>query len=518
MQLRFQDFLLDTKRFELVGADGPVTLQPRALQLLIMLAERPGELVTKDQIIDQIWEGRAVGDSALATQVKALRRVLGENGRPYRIIGTVHGRGYRFIAPVEQVRSAATAQSEAQEPEEQNRLGEAPSLAVLPFHLLGTAGPHSGLAEALPDEIITSIARLRWIEVKARGSSFQFPSVMSDPGSVREALSVGYVLSGTIEPFESRIAVSVELADADAERVLWSERFELPISDIHALRRQIVDKAVQAVDSKIPMRESERARFKPPEHLTAWERYHFGVSNIFSFGRPDYRAGLEHFSAAIAIEPSFARAHAGLSHIHWWQMVQQASEASDETRLAMFDSATRAIEADPSDPFANLVAGRTAWLRGDRNGAEDWLKRSVSFAPSYAMAHGALANFLTLSGREDDALPHVDKAIDLSPVDPWLHNMLAIKSAVLIQQGDYEAAADWAAKAMLRPHDSLITAHCSLVAMHAAGRTAEAKRIADKLKIAKPDANSTMLRRSLPIFSGNFNREIDEAFAAYGIK
>src|SRR4051794_33483408 len=173
-------------------------------------------MVSKDEIIEKIWNGRIVSDAAIASRIKSARQALGDDGSTQRVIRTVHGQGLRFIAQVRTVASegdvlwVSSRESEAPSALAGNAR---PSIAVLPFQLLGSAGPHVAIADALPHDLIASLACLRWLFVIARGSSFRFRDVDFDLAEVGTILNVSYCLSGIVEMLGTAVAVTVELAD-----------------------------------------------------------------------------------------------------------------------------------------------------------------------------------------------------------------------------------------------------------------------------------------------------------------
>ncbi|WP_260482557.1 winged helix-turn-helix domain-containing tetratricopeptide repeat protein [Sphingomicrobium flavum] len=518
MAYRFGPFIADTDSFTLTHEGAPVELQPRTLSLLFLLLEKSGRLVSKDVLIEQLWDGRAIGESTITSQVKALRKALGDTAKPYRYVETVHGQGLRFNGAIDRAIPAAAMAAESAREERADPVGERPSIAILPFRLGGDDGHYAPLAEALPDEIITQLSRMRWLNVIARGSSFQFPSILTDVATVRDRLGVGYCLSGMIRPEGNRLIVSVELAETKDETVIWADRFKIDLEDVYALRAEIVGKIVSLIDFHVPQQEASRARLIAPENITAWQAYHLGISNIFTFGRPDYAEARSYLTRATELSPHFARAHAGLSHLAWWAMIQQSSTMAEETRREMFASAERAIESDQLDSFASLVKGRCLWFEKAPAEAAGWFQRSVDQSPSFSMAHAAFANLLALDDKPAQARPHIDKAMALSPVDPWLHNMYGISAAIELLKDDFASAAEWATKAMSMPHDSLIVAQVSLLAMHHSGDRQAAKRLAQKLKHFNARADQQGGRRSLPIFSQRFLELTEEAFSEYGVR
>ncbi|MEP3756479.1 MAG: winged helix-turn-helix domain-containing protein [Alteripontixanthobacter sp.] len=520
MILRFAEYAVDTDRFELSRNGEPVTIRARAMKILLYLLQADGRLVRKSELLAHVWNGRIVSDSALTSQIKFLRKTLDDTTRPHRILATIHGEGFRILTSIEND-GGQTASLAEQRPEDESAavdlVGTRPRLAILPFRHVGLMGEHAQLAEALPDEIITAVSRLRWIDVIARGSSFQFAAATADLSTVREKLDVQYSLSGSIELSGEKMLVTVELSDTRTDTIVWSERYNTKIGGIHELREEIVGNVVQSVDFHMPLHERKRAQLIVPERLTAWQSFHMGISNVFTFGQPDYAAAERQFERAIAIDPLFARAHAGLSHVIWWQMVQQDAEVGANARAKMAEAADNAIACDPLDPFANLVRGRAAWLERSGVEAEHWIKRAVEFCPSYSMAHAALANLRVLSDKAESAMPHVDKAISLSPIDPWLHNVFAIRAISHIGRGEFDIAADWATKASAMPHHSLIVLQCAVLALDLAGRDEEAAKIADRIRKAHPGADHLGMTRSLPLFSNNLERRSYEAFRKHGL-
>ena len=517
MRYHFAGYTLDAERFEL-SRDGTVLpLQRQALRLLRLLLEGDGRLVTKDRLIETIWAGRVVSDSAITSQVKALRKAMGDTERPHRIIGTVHGEGFRILAPVEMDRDTEIAMQGDGQEEGPTSTGAPPKIAVLPFRQIGSVREHLPLCEALPDEIINALSRLRWMQVIARGSSFRFPPLSSDLATIRDKLGADYVVIGSIELVLDYLMVRVSLEDTRDETVVWSERFRIAPEGIHEIREEMVARTVSAIEFHTPLHEMERTRLVMPDKLSAWEAYHRGISNVFTFGTPNYATAIDCFRRAVAIEPKFARAHAGISHVNWWQLVQQNQDIGERARKEMFEAAEKAMQADPFDPFANLVRGRAAWLTGDADWALSWFERSIGQSPNFAMAQGAIANLHALRGNAEAALPHVDKAIQLSPLDPWLHNFYAIRGAAHIVRGEFAEGVEWSDKAMALPHDSLIVVQLAFLANHLAGNKERAAALAKRLKRCNPHADTRQAMRAVPVYSPEFLQWMEEAFGAYDL-
>ena len=212
MIYRFEDFELDPARFELRKAGTPVAAEPQVLSLLLLLVSNPDRLVSKDEIIEKIWNNRIVSEAAVAARVKSARKALDDNGRQQRFLRTVHGKGFRFVGDVEFVSTAPPSASKRPDDDpvqpqaalDQDR----PSIAVLPFRLAGEAGHLGFMADALADELIADLARLRWLFVIARGSSFRFRGPAIDYRQAGQALGIRYCLSGGLAFAAGHISIS----------------------------------------------------------------------------------------------------------------------------------------------------------------------------------------------------------------------------------------------------------------------------------------------------------------------
>jgi len=290
MILSFDKMELDTDRAELRRDGQVVPVEPRVFALLALLAENPERLRTRNELIEKIWGNRIISDSAISTGIKAARKAVGDNGTRQSVIKTVHGRGFRFLSHVQRIADSPAANeqsasgdiiiSAAAEPE-RTPLTAAhegkPSLAVLPFQLLSVKEGWAAVGDAIPAELISSLSRLRWLFVTARGSSFRFRQTVSDPTDVRDQLGVGYMLTGMVEMFGDVVTVTVELADSSEGNVLWAERYTSSLDDIHETRSGIVSGVIAALEIHIPLNEANVARIQVPENLDAWSLYHVGL-------------------------------------------------------------------------------------------------------------------------------------------------------------------------------------------------------------------------------------------------
>jgi DNA-binding winged helix-turn-helix (wHTH) protein len=234
----FDGFELDRSKIELRRAGVVIPVEPQVFALLLLLVENRERLVSREEIIEKVWDGRVVSDSALDSRIKSARRALGDDGKTQRAIRTIHGQGFRFVATVQETAASRVVDPlRVADPLPAPRAPDPkPSIAVLPFQLLGAESPYAAIADALPDELIAELARLRWLFVIARGSSFRFRSATPDFVQIGAMLGVRYCLSGAVEIADATLAVTVQLVNTSNAGVVWGDRFVSSLADVHATR------------------------------------------------------------------------------------------------------------------------------------------------------------------------------------------------------------------------------------------------------------------------------------------
>jgi len=512
----FDEFELDRSKVELRRNGTTVPVEPQVFALLLLLAENGERLVSRDEVIEKVWDGRIISESALDSRIKSARRALGDDGKAQRLIRTIHGKGFRFVAELKE--AAAPRHPGGAEAPYLARAGDAkPSIAVLPFRLIGSADSYSAIADGLPDELIAELSRLRWLSVIARGSSFRFRSAAPDPIEVGKVLGVRYCLSGTVEIASSTLTVMVQLAHTNDARVVWGDRFVSGIADIHATRGAILAKLVAALELQIPLHEARAARLMASENLDAWSAYHLGLHHMFRFACHDNAVAGELFTRAIAEDPHFARAHAGLSFVHFQNaFLKYTPNIPAEVRMAR-GCAERAVELDSLDPFANLTMGRSFWLEGDLDASCTWLERSTTISPSYAQGIYARAWTHALSGRGTEGRADADAAMALSPLDPLHYAMAATRALSHIVCGEDAEAAAWAERAARSPGAHVLIAVIAAAAHSLNGNRQRAAAWAANVRERNPTVTQADFFRSFPFADTAAQQRIAQALRALKI-
>jgi TolB-like protein len=525
----FEDFELDRARVELRRAGHVVPVEPQVFALLLLLVESRDRMVSRDEIVEKIWERRIVSESALDSRVKSARRAIGDDGKTQRLIRTVHGQGFRFVGDVRETAPRSDARvavvvttdgaktSAVQPAIVSSRPEPRPSIAVLPFRPIGDLGKYAAIADALPDELIAELSRLRWLFVIARGSTFRFRAAEPDPADVGHLLGARYCLSGSVAVAGKTLTVTVQLADTRDGGVVWGDRFVSKVSDVHETRSTILARVVAALELQIPLHEARAARLVAPESLDVWSAYHLGLQHMFRFSRSDNAAAGELFARAIAGDPSFARAHAGLSFVRFQDAflgyVPDLGVARRDARAA----AERGLELDPLDPFANLVMGRSHLLEGDLERSTGWFERATQLSPSYAQAIYARAWTHALSGRAVEGKSDADLAMALSPLDPLHYAMAATRALSHLICGEDADAAAWSETAARSPGAHVLIALIAVAAHELHDDHARAATWAASARARNPAITQADFFRSFPFAETRVAARVARALAAHGL-
>jgi TolB-like protein len=496
MIYRFAQYELDAARVELRAGGVAVAVEPQVFALLRLLIENRGRVVTKDEIVEKVWSGRFVSDSAISSRVKSARPAIGDVGRAQALIRTVHGIGFAFAADVTSHPAAVIIQQDVPAPTEPLQ-DSRPSIAVLPFRLVGSTETAFPIADALPQDLITELSRLHWLLVIARGSSFQFRGAETSLEAVRRKLNVRYCLSGVVEMSGQTLAVSVELSDTQTGGIIWSERFRADLGAIHEIRDRIIAAVTSAVEVRILFNEAQRARFKAPENLDAWSAYHLGLHHMYRFNKLDNEIATGLFERAAAMEPGFARAYAGLSFTHFQSAFLRYSDDPAAITLAQ-RYASQCLERDPLDPFGHFTMGRAQWLNDDLEASLPWLERANALNPSYAQARYSRGWAEALLGSAEASQVNIAAALVLSPLDPLVYGMLGVRAMSHLVLEDQAQAAEWAERAANSPGAHALIEMIAAVSHGLNGNDLKANAWARSVKARAGHLDSADFLRAFP--------------------
>ncbi|NRG16579.1 tetratricopeptide repeat protein [Rhizobiales bacterium] len=370
-----------------------------------------------------------------------------------------------------------------------------PSIAVLPFDNMSGDPGQEYFSDGVTEEIITMLGRCRWLFVVARNSTFAYKGKLIDIRRIAEELRVRYVLEGSVRRSGSRIRIKAELVDGRDGAHLWGERYDRDISDIFDLQDEIASIIAGTLEPELSSIEGAALGGRSTSDLNAWDCYQRGLWHLYHFKKGDLESAKALFDRAIALDPSFALAHAKLAYTHiqlgWYgRWEDRPRRIADAISIAR-----QAISLDEREPAARVSLGRALALSGALDRGEEELRTAVALDPCFAQAHFALAQALCFLERPDEAIREVNEAIQLSPRDPHMWTFLNVRAIAHYQAGNLEAAEEDERTALRQPNTTFIPARLLAAILGRQGRRDEAKEALAELERLRPGYTCAEARR-----------------------
>ena len=464
LELTFSTFVLRTNERQLLADGNPVMLGARAFDVLCVLVERAGLLVSETQLFELVWPGLIVEENNLQVHISTLRKVLGPE-----LIATVPGRGYRFTGSVSGMdkKPGLAHRSPA--------VTAARSIAVSPFINLSGDPEQEYFSDGLAEDIISKLSRSPWLFVIARNSSFAYRQPSLAAAEVCRALATRYLLTGTVRRCGAMVRITADLVDGHNDETLWSQRFDRPLVDLFDVQNQISTGVVSAVEPVYLRREELRTSQSEAPDMQYWEllmraRWHFWRTTSENIDAA--RACL---AKALEAKPDDPQCLALLSFTH---MSRVWSGSAADPRQEIFEAnrlALRAVRQDATSSYAHFTLGTALSCAGNLPQAIAELEHALELYPQFAAAAGELGRLLAFSGRTDEAVEWVLQAMDSSPHDPHLSLWVRTRSIACFVDGDYAAAVKYAYQATAKRPDRFYNYYL-LAATQAASGDVEAAR------------------------------------------
>jgi TolB-like protein len=359
----FEKYTLDTDRRELRLGSGSIPVQPQVFDLLVYLLQNRDRVVSKNDIVASVWNGRSVSESTLTSRINAARKSIGDSGDNQKLIRTIPRKGLRFVGAVEVKadggRSPLLSQTSPEEAAEQTPLllPDRPAIAVLPFTNMSDNPEQEYFSDGITEDIITALSKLRWFFVIARNSSFTYKGRAVHMKQVAEELGVRYVLEGSVRKSGEMVRITAQLNDVSTGSHIWAEHYDHHITDVFAVQDEITEAVVAAIEPQLYAAESFRARRKPPDSMDAWDLVMRALSSYWRVTRQDHLVAQALLEKAIAMDPNYCQAlglladsYTFAAHMGWTDLVE-AVRIAERAALA-------AIRADSEDPWGTSRAWR----------------------------------------------------------------------------------------------------------------------------------------------------------------
>jgi TolB-like protein len=487
---RFGDFALDTDRRELHRGPDPVTMAPQVFDLLEYLIENRNRVVSKEDLIAAVWNGRIVSDSALSTRINAVRCAIDDTGEDQRLVRTLPRKGVRFVGVVHEAQRPETAivtGPAGDQPRPALSLPDKPSIAVLPFNNMSGDPDQEYFADGMVEEIITALSRLRWLFVIARNSSFTYKGRAVDVKQVGRELGVRYVLEGSVRKSANRVRIAGQLIDASTGAHIWADRFDGAPDDIFDLQDRVTESVVGAISPRMEQAEFQRAKGKPTESLDAYDYFLHGRAIVPQNTEESINQALQFFYRAIELDPEFASAYGMAAWCYYlrkanrWR-TDRSHEVAEATRLAR-----KGVELGSDDAVALSSGGcALAYIGGDLDAGAVFIDRALVFNPNLAHAWIVSAWLRINLGEPELAVRQFEHVMRLSPFEPMMHIVRGGIAFAHFISGDYDKACSLADRLLREKPDMYLGLRVAAAANALAGRLEDSHRAMARLREVDP--------------------------------
>ncbi|HTF26078.1 MAG TPA: winged helix-turn-helix domain-containing protein [Candidatus Limnocylindria bacterium] len=485
--LRFDTFELDLRAGELRKRGVKLRLQGQPLQLLAILLQGAGNLVTREELRSQLWPADTFVDfdHSLHNAIGRIRETLGDSAETPRYIETLPRRGYRFIAPVEQVQAPRiseandnkTREALAVAPQSKTRAatlaltllvlaasgsafwlvravsrptGAAPrlrSIAVLPLENLSGDPSQEYFADGMTEQLITDLAKVGFLRVISRTSVMRYKGTKKGLPEIAKELNVDGIVEGSVMRSGNRVRITAQLLHAPTDKHLWAEAYERDLGDVIRLQNEVAQAIAQQVRAQLTPQQQARlrsARLVNPEAYEAYLRGRYYLSNQFTMAEP-LNMAKSYFEESIRKDPGFALAYSGLADSYVYLAFIRQLSPEDAYGPAK-EALRKALELDDSIGQTHDTLGLLSWrFEWNWDAAEREFNHAIALAPSYSCAHEDRAVYLSFIGRRADALAEIAKSNELDPGP----SSAMTESAAYYQLRDYQSLVEASRRGMV---------------------------------------------------------------------
>jgi TolB-like protein len=493
-------FKLDAAARQVVVDGKPAALGARAFDVLAYLEAHGERVVSKAELLEQVWGGLAVEEGNLTVQISALRKVLGA-----KAIATVPGVGYKLA--IGTARPLPTGPA----------LLDKPSLVVLPFANISGTAENAYLVDGLVTDIIASLSRLSALFVVAASTSFRFRGQPVDVADLGRQLGVRYAVEGSVQQAGQMLRVTVQLVEAETGRTIWSERFTGAVGDVFELQDEIAARVAGAVEPKLMFAEAGIAQAKPTEDLGAYDLVLRALPHVYGVRTlEDFRKGVALLDQAIARDPGYKMARAW--KIRAYLIARGARMISWEENLEVAPMAQALLAEAGDDPLVLVFSGQfhafSGW--GQQEGAEA-VRRARRLCPNSALVNLSAGWPLSYIGAYDQAIEAFDAGVRLDPLGDMAIYCRMGAGFCHVMAGRLDTGVEIMEQVVAELPSYGTGVMFLMFAYWAAGRTEDAQRMAGELRHIVPDVTLSAALESSPYRQPDQRQLMIDAYRGVGL-
>ncbi|MEJ2398707.1 MAG: winged helix-turn-helix domain-containing protein [Gammaproteobacteria bacterium] len=524
-----------------LSRDGEVVhLEPKVAEVLVYLAAHAGQVVTRQELEREVWQGALVGYDAITNTVIKLRRALHDNSHQPQYVTTIPKRGYELIAPVRYLQTetnpnpsiTSTAEATAiapvtgQAPKLRVKViltallgvlflastgawlwfayrsaiprfqNNKPSLIVMPFKNLSHDASQDYLADGMTEDLITDLSRTARLQVLASNTSYIYHDKRVAPREVGKTLHIDYVLQGNIRTVGGTLRVNTQLVEARTGFNKWAESYDRSTQEIFNVRHEITSGVVNALALNLTAKEKQRLASKATSNLKAYGYFQEGQRLSKGRTKEDNQLAETAYRKAIAIDPTYGRAYGALAVTLGVDFFRGWTATPKENLDRALELARNAVALDDSIPQTYWALGWVYLMRREHAKAEQATMKSIEIAPNYADGYGLLAFIDNYQGKSAQAIAYLRKGMQLNPYYSWdyPYNL----GRAYYDSGQYAKAVAALEQARQR-NPNIMFANVYLVASYVRlGRQDDAEWVVQELQVMDPPVTISHISKVAP--------------------
>ncbi len=442
MRYEFGEYSLDVDRRELRRGDDQIAIEPQVFDLVVYLVRNRDRVVSKDDLIGEIWGGRIVSDSAVTTRINAARRALGDTGTAQTMIRTMPRKGVRFVAELREEGPPVTMPVPPPASIDPPLPLARPSILVLPFRNLSDDPAQDYLTDAVTSDLTVDLSRMQDIAVISAATAMTYKGRALDVREIGRELRVRYLVVGSIGRSGDLVRTNVQLLEAASGEQLWGDRFENRFVDLGGLEDAITGRIAACLNIQLVRAEGRRAdRVPQPDALDLRLR---ATSLRFTSVAPEHTlATRQLLQQSAALDPSSVETWARLGEIIATDYLVGWNNVGREQLREAEEAVRKALLIDPNHALAHVACGLVERARGEHYSALEAFNRAIELDRNFVSAYAHKGNELILVGRPAEAPPLVEQAMRLSPHDPSIGMFQWIIGRANFFTGQYRQAIPW---------------------------------------------------------------------------
>jgi TolB-like protein/DNA-binding winged helix-turn-helix (wHTH) protein/cytochrome c-type biogenesis protein CcmH/NrfG len=464
-----------------------ISLEPKVMAVLVTLASTPGEVFSRQELEDHVWQGTVVGYDALAKAINKLREALGDDKKNPHYIQTISKKGYRLVANVRvdsphqpaqlginkkkpaiarqwQVGIGLTSalivallifiyiqEKEADPVLSSHKLpitDDKPTVVVLPFRNISPNDKDDYLADGMTSDLTTNLSKLSSVWVTASTASLVYKNADISPEKIKQSFNARYVISGEVNKIGQAIRINVHLNDMDKGTILWAERYDREFTDLFAIQDEVTQKIINSLSLTLTNEEKHRIAKRYTNNMEAYETFLRAQFLLNARTPEDNIRAREMLQKAIELDPNFARAYASMSYSYAIGYLRQWPADTDHPLQKALQLANQALELDNELPEAYWATAFIYFYQTNIEEGNKLLQQALKLNPNYADAYALLAANAISQGNPERTLDYMANAYRLNPSGGYLYDMQLARAYYFLD--NYDLALEYITSAIER--------------------------------------------------------------------